>query len=232
MKKALLTTFLFFALVAIAVQAQDNKKEKDKQQFKTRIDLFTDVWQDVPDAFNGKSLNRGINIYSMYERPVKNTCISFLAGVGIGSHNVYLDNALTKNDEGSIIFSAIPDTLSNGTNVNTKRSKISVTYIDIPVEFKIQNEKNIRAALGFKLGYLINSLSKYKGDNYMEDSSSDVIVKKKGIDGINSLRYGPTIRFGYKWIDVSAYYSLSSLFEDNKGPEMYPISIGISINKF
>ncbi|MEA3505383.1 MAG: outer membrane beta-barrel protein [Bacteroidota bacterium] len=233
MKKALVTTFILFVLIALGVQAQNEKKtELDKNQFKTRIDLFTDIWQDTPEAFNSASINRGINIYSMYEFPIKNTSFSFQSGVGLGVHNLYFDNELKKNDEGIMIFSAIPDTLSNGTGVETKRSKISVAYLDIPIELKIRTENKLRAAIGFKLGYLINSLSKYKGDNYSDDSSSDITIKKKGIDGINNLRYGPTLRIGYKWIDISAYYSLTTLFEENKGPEMTPISIGISISKF
>ncbi|MFW5974790.1 MAG: hypothetical protein ACOCQ6_01140, partial [Bacteroidota bacterium] len=72
----------------------------------------------------------------------------------------------------------------------------------------------------------------YKGDNFESAQGEKIKIKEKDLDNTNSLRYGPTIRLGYKWIDLFAYYSLTPAFEENKGPEMYPVSIGISVVKF
>jgi|LZCG01.1.fsa_nt_gb uncharacterized membrane protein YciS (DUF1049 family) len=218
-------------LAVISVKAQD--QDTFTEHLKTRIDIFTDLWQNTPDALNEKTINRGINIYSMYAFPIKNSNFSIDLGAGFGSHNLYHDNnVLEKDEQGNTQFGVIPDTLANGAGINVNNAKMNFTYLDIPLEFKIETENAIRAAIGFKVGMLINSMSKYKGDNYIDGSGDEIKLKEKNLDNVNRFRYGPTVRVGYKWIDLSAYYSLSTLFEENKGPEMYPVSVGISLVKF
>jgi hypothetical protein len=51
-------------------------------------------------------------------------------------------------------------------------------------------------------------------------------VKFREIENLESFSYGPTMHIGYKWFHVTGYYSISKLFIKNKGPQMYPISIG------
>jgi uncharacterized membrane protein YciS (DUF1049 family) len=218
-------------LAVISVKAQD--QDTFTEHLKTRIDIFTDLWQNTPDALNEKTINRGINIYSMYAFPIKNSNFSIDLGAGFGSHNLYHDNnVLEKDEQGNTQFGVIPDTLANGAGINVNNAKMNFTYLDIPLEFKIETENAIRAAIGFKVGMLINSMSKYKGDNYIDGSGDEIKLKEKNLDNVNRFRYGATVRVGYKWIDLSAYYSLSTLFEENKGPEMYPVSVGISLVKF
>jgi uncharacterized membrane protein YciS (DUF1049 family) len=169
----------------------------------------------------------------MYAFPIKNSNFSIDLGAGFGSHNLYHDNnVLEKDEQGNTQFGVIPDTLANGAGINVNNAKMNFTYLDIPLEFKIETENAIRAAIGFKVGMLINSMSKYKGDNYIDGSGDEIKLKEKNLDNVNRFRYGATVRVGYKWIDLSAYYSLSTLFEENKGPEMYPVSVGISLVKF
>lgn len=74
--------------------------------------------------------------------------------------------------------------------------------------------------------------SKYKGDDYLSANNDLVIYKKKKINYLEKNRYGFTGRIGYKWLNLWGYYQLSTLFQKTKGPEMYPISIGITIIPF
>lgn len=230
MKKIALYAVLLLSVVAIAAQGQNNKTFRS--HLTTKVDVFTDLWQDTPDAVDLKTFNRGVNIATTYNFPIKNTALSFDIGAGLGIHNMYHENTFEKNDEGIVQFGQIPDTVSGGGDVDVENAKLSFTYLDVPMELKIETETNLRAAIGFKVGMLINSLSKYKGTNFMDDESGDVKIKEKDLPNTNRFRYGPTIRLGYKWINLYGYYSLSTLFEENKGPEMYPVSIGISIVKF
>ena len=46
---------------------------------------------------------------------------------------------------------------------------------------------------------------------------------------LNVLRYGVTARAGYEMIQVYGTCYLSQLFENGKGPELYPFEVGIAL---
>lgn len=230
MKRITLYATLFLSVIAMAAQGQNN--ETFQSRLTTKVDVFSDLWQNTPDDVDLKALNRGVNIATTYNFPLENTAMSFDIGLGLGIHNLYHENTLNKNDEGIMEFGQIPDELSNGDNVQVENAKLSFTYLDVPMELKIETESNFRVAIGFKAGMLINSLNKYKGTNFMEDENEMVKIKEKDLANTNRYRYGPTLRIGYKWINLYSHYSLSKVFEENQGPEIYPLSVGISIVKF
>jgi hypothetical protein len=76
----------------------------------------------------------------------------------------------------------------------------------------------------------MTAFTKYKGDDYLpNDNNKLVIYKKVRIPNVSKFRYGVSLRLGYKWLNFWGYYQLSSVFDKGKGPEMYPISIGVSL---
>lgn len=229
MKKTVFLVLVLASMVALSVKGQETEF---RSNLETKVDIFTDIWQNTPDVLEPATFNRGVNIYGMYNFPIKNTALNFQLGAGIGIHNLYHNNTLTKDENGVTVLGSIPDTLQNGAATQIDNAKFSFGYLDVPLELHIETESALRAAVGFKVGLLINSLSKYKGDDYTSANGGDIKVKRKNLDNTNNLRYGPTLRLGYKWIDVFAYYSLVPVFEENNGPEMYPISVGISVVKF
>lgn len=228
-KTTVIITVVIALMAAMAVQGQETEFRRNLE---TKVDIFTDIWQDTPEVLDESTINRGINIYGMYNFPIKNTALNFQAGAGIGIHNLYHNNTLEKDANGNTVMGTIPDTLANGSSTNVDNAKFSFGYLDVPLELHIETQSDLRAAVGFKIGLLINSLSKYSGDDYNAQDGESIKVKHKDLANTNQLRYGPTLRLGYKWIDLFAYYSLTPVFEENKGPEMYPISVGISVVKF
>ena len=53
--------------------------------------------------------------------------------------------------------------------------------------------------------------------------------KIKGDFNLRQFRYGITTRLGYKALNLFAIYYPNTLFEENKGPEIYPFTIGLSL---
>jgi hypothetical protein len=47
---------------------------------------------------------------------------------------------------------------------------------------------------------------------------------------LSPFQYGLTARLGYNGVGVYVNYSLSSLFKDGEGPELYPWSAGLSFS--
>jgi len=70
--------------------------------------------------------------------------------------------------------------------------------------------------LGIKGGYLVNSHTKFK------DSTGKVKVYDIKT---NPYRYGAHVRIGYSWFALTGYYSVSTLFVKDKGPDVIPFSI-------
>ena len=221
MKKLIIILFGFIAINSFAQVVNEDTKRK----FTFGVDLFTDIWQDTPKELEPRTLNQGVNVFGSYNFMFGKSNVSFSPGIGLGIHNMYSDSWL-RSDSDSSWFEVIPD------NVSFKRSKLTGTYFDIPLELRYKSKGEFRAALGFKFGFLLKAQTKFKGDDYIEGTTNTVIIKKGKIPFVDKNRYGFTGRIGYKWLNLWGYYQLSSLFVPEKGPEMYPISIGITLIPF
>jgi len=199
--------------------------EETKRQFTFGLDIFTDIWQDVPQGIEPQTINPGVNIFGSYNYMFGTSNVSFSPGIGLGVHNLYSDSWLRVNNEFAY-FEPIPDSIS------FRKSKLTATYVDIPIELRYKSKGEFRVAVGFKFGFLIKAQTKYKGNNYIENTVDQVIIKTAHFNFVESTRYGFTGRIGYKWLNVWGYYQLSTMFTSGKGPEMYPISIGITVIPF
>ncbi len=88
-------------------------------------------------------------------------------------------------------------------------------------------------AAGFKLGFLVGSKWKYKGDEFRgirNDTDGTIKFREAGIPHMERLRYGVTARGGYGPFNLHFYYGFSKLFKTGEGPDMQPMTFGISIN--
>ncbi len=205
-------------------------KTSKKDQLILSFNIYSDIWQNAPDYMKIRTINQGTDICIMYNTPFGKSNFSFSAGLSIGSHNLYSDAIPEIDTTNKTIFSPIAD------SIDYSKNKLTVAYLDIPVEFRFKiknkNDKSFKIALGFKAGRLINSYTKYRGDDYLFGTDKKLNVKFQDIKNINLYRYGITGKIGYEWINIMVYYSLTNLFEKDKGPEMYPISVGISFASF
>lgn len=218
---SLLALLLVFML---PVFSQDMISSRTGNKFNIGLDIFTDIWQEAPDNVDMNTINRGLSVFGMYNYQFGQSNFSFAIGLGVTSHNMYHDaNINTDPVNDSTFFTPIADSIS------FSKSKLNLTYIDVPFEFRLKTESKFRLALGFKAGYLISKHNKYKGEVGEFD---DVIVKTTNVNYLEQFRYGPTFRIGYKWFNLMAYYQLSDIFKPGQGPEMYPISVGISLMPF
>ncbi len=227
MKKVLLLAITVFFSVQMFSQTIN---ESTRKKFSTVFDLYTDIWMNVPDSIDVRTINQGVNFLGLYDYRFGKSNFSIAFGAGFGSHNFYSNGFVVKDSTGD---SQLRPMSSLYPGKSYDRNKISYTYLDIPIEFRLRTKKDIRAALGFKFGFLIDSHTKYKGDNYLDPQSTDYLfVKFKDVPNIEKFRYGITARLGWKFINLTGFYSLTGMFKKDQGPDMYPVSIGISLMPF
>jgi hypothetical protein len=216
---------IFLSVLMLQSFAQDSGK-RGISQFTVGLDVFTDIWQDTPESVKPKTLNPGVNIFGAYNFMLGNSDFSFSPGLGLGVHNLFSDSWLQATHD-SIFFVQIDD------SVDFRKSKLSTTYLDIPLEFRFKSKSEFRVAIGFKYGFLMKAQTKFKGDGEVFNTSgSKVIIKQGRFDHVEKARYGFTGRIGYKWLNLWGYYQLSSLFTEGRGENMFPVSVGITVIPF
>lgn len=200
---------------------------------------FIDVWQDVPDGMDLKTLQRGINISALQDMPLGRTNFSVAAGLGFTSHNLYSDHRYLY-DPANDGFDFHP--MAPGHDYD--KNKISLNYLDVPVQIRYRSRElpsTLRFYLGMKAGLLINAHTKYIGTGYYdmlhyEDSDNGVVaidrtgkLKEHKLENINSFSIGLTATIGYGMFNFFAFYPLTDVFEDNSVASMRPISLGVSL---
>ncbi len=231
--------FLIIILLALAASsfAQKPSAESIRKRMSLGFGVFNDFWMKVPDSISPRKINQGVDVFINYMFPMdKKGHLSFFIGGGIGAHNFYNQallgvgkyNAFGKelySDPNVSYFYNAPEKVS-GNTIDVKKSKLSITYFDIPFGFQYKATNKIHGTLGFKVGWSLNAHTKYKGSD-LEGSGLQVKEKSLKLRNVDNFHYGPYAVIGYKWFGVSAFYQLSSVFKKDLGPQIYPVSVGL-----
>ncbi|MFT7588081.1 MAG: hypothetical protein ACI959_000287 [Limisphaerales bacterium] len=205
------------------------------------MELNWNRWLNTPDSFNVQNKSRGFNFYFFYDIAIGGENVAIAPGIGISNSNIFHDSFLGQDtDSLSATFEqTLVDPFSE--SLDFKKNKISLTYLEIPIEVRFRTNANdkgqrFKIGLGFKGGLLINSHSKYVGDDTragaLPNNPDFVKYKEHKIPNLRTFRYGATARVGYGSVNLHAYYGVSTVFETDKGPEANSLEIGISFNPF
>ena len=215
-------------LLAVAASAQKPEKLTIKK-ISSGMDVFTDIWQGMPDSVKSRTINQGVNIYVMYNFPMSQSNFSLAIGAGMGSHNLFMKGIIKTDAQNKSAFYPVKDI--HNKPLSYDKSKLNLTYVDIPLELRFKNKDQYRFSAGFKVGFLISDHTKYKGNSF-DGSGKKIKVKSADIDNIENIRYGISALVGYKWVNLTFFYSLSKVFTAGRGPKVYPISLGISLRPY
>jgi hypothetical protein len=215
---------LIFLLAPSSGKAQV-VNEATKKRISIGVGLFTDIWMNMPDGIKTRTINQGVNVFATYNVPFGKSNFSFAIGLGLRVHNLY-GNFQVKGYNDSIQFAKIPD------SVDYQRSKVVLPYLELPIEFRFKTKYKFAMGIGFKIGYMLPAHTKWVGEDYLFNTTDKLRVSFRDIKYLEKFSYGPTLRVGYKWFHVNAYYSLSNIFSKNKGPEIAPVSIGFLLMPF
>jgi len=233
---------LFFSLLAISAFSQETPDnlldELDAVDSKDRVifELVQNNWLNAPDSVAYKWYSVGFNTYLMYDVALnKDRNFSLAPGIGLSVNSWYNDGRLSLDTATNITrYNEVDDQLVGSGPLLYDKNKLSAIYGDFYGEFRFRTDpdkfsRRYKAAVGFKLGYLLSSYEKYRGANE-ETNIGEVKYKSYKIPNMNNIRFGVTGRIGYSNFNLVGFYSLSTLFLPEKGPGIQPFSIGISFN--
>jgi hypothetical protein len=221
--------------------SKNKNKAFRKQSFNTHLSGFglasngylnSDGKEQLPvgyefmDPIQGKSLE--VSFYPVEESvALLGNWLGLAFGLGLQYNNYRFDlnNATDIQEGGQSWFPEISE------DASLTKSKLTTLYLNAPIlaELQIRNRYNrqpLFIAGGVVGGIKLQSHTKMV---YLDDEGSHK-RKLKDISGIPSLRYGFMAKAGYGSVSLYGTYYPVSLFDANKGPELYPYSVGLMIN--
>ena len=180
---------------------------------------------DYLDLNTGKSWEFDIN-FMQYSLPMGSS-IGWVTGMGFKWNNYHFDrnNNIQKNPVSGVIEPRYPPV-----GVSYAKTKLNTTYLTVPLllEFQFGPDQKGFVSVGVigDLKLCSNTKLKYyvDGARQKERSKSDF--------NLSPLRYHLTARLGYRFIKLFANYSMVSLFKNNTGPEVYPVTVGLTLINF
>ncbi len=223
---------------AISPDSLTVKKPKAKPQAKERTFLTYD-FNFLSSSGSGIKVSPirsgGVTAAVFFDKPLGRSPISLAIGVGFSSFNIHSRSVIASDSVGANYFMKLPDSM------NIKRNKLSLNYVEVPFELRFRSKPNaknqsFKFAVGFKVGYMLQSHWKFKGED-LSTAAKDVIKTKSfDINNISPFRFGPTVRVGYGMFNVYAFYSMQGIFNDvnvSKGqPNPQGLTFGIAVTPY
>lgn len=212
---------------------------------------FNTSWGTENDYLNlmyEKSVAVNLNLYEQNIALNKNKTIGLVTGIGLSWNNYRFSNSTHLTSDSSYIKGFYME------GVSVRKTKLTAMYISIPLIFEMQtnqDRRNSRFHLGIgvvakmrvsthtkvyfneadKVYYLrdpsTNELlpTAYRTPN----SNSRNIIKNFDSFYLQPFKFDATVRFGYGIVNLFATYSLNTMFQKGRGPELYPVTAGITL---
>jgi hypothetical protein len=180
------------------------------------------------DLNGGKSVSVGMNLmqYSIGLQKHK-TNFGVVTGLGWIINNYRLDspNILIRGEDGSTTYRVSDRTV--------EKNKLVTSHLTVPVLLELQlpsgnNERGFFISAGMYGSFRVGSHTKV----VFSDPGGREKEKWREDLNINAFKYGTMVRMGFKWIKLYAKCDLSPLFEKDRGPEVYPWTVGVTLVQF
>jgi len=172
-----------------------------------------------------KSINVQINLFEQNFNLISNK-FGLITGLGIEWNNYRFNNSV-KLDPDKDKIAQVEKPARDYT-----KSKLNVRYLNVPLilEFQTNPKSDINSfhiGAGIIGGLRIGSHSK----NVYEDNKRQIEKVREDFH-LNPLKADATVRIGWGKLNLYGNYSLLALFREDKGPELYPFSLGLTLLSF
>lgn len=148
--------------------------------------------------------------------------VGIVTGLGLNLNNYNFTNPITLNSKDSAYTF-----FSYDSTANYKKNKLFAGYLTLPllVEFQLHKKNRPAKTSFFFSGGVIGSV-KVASKQKQILSDNHIFVNKNDFN-LAPLKLDATARIGNDTFTLFANYSITSLFENNKGPVLYPFTVGL-----
>ena len=180
------------------------------------------------DLNYSKSIFISLNLWEKSIALYKNNLI-LLTGIGSEWNSYNFKQNITLNTNADYISAS--NTLIN-IKTNYQKNKLKIWYVKVPLLLELNTnnkkyKKSFHVSGGFEFAYKLGSKTK----QMYEADKVEYKIKTKDDFHLADFKYSTVMRIGYgNYFTVFANYALSSLFEKNKGPDIYPFTTGLTFS--
>jgi len=219
--------------------------------------LNTDGNQSFPKEYEyldlrmTKSVAVNVNFFEQNIALSKNQKWGMVTGLGLEWHNYRFSKDTRLNGDSSNLIGYIDK------GISIRKSKLTTLYLNVPVLFEFQtNSRHKKDSFHFGAGMVVGArLSSHTKKYYDERNKQFEITrynpatdmyetaytatspdysKAKDFDDfyLQPFKFDATVRIGWGFVNLFATYSVNQMFKQDKGPEVYPWTIGITFVNF
>lgn len=206
MRIKILLLFLFSAASALTQNVETDFDAPDslfrEDQFYFNITYNT--LQKVPDGLQQTKFSPGFSVGFLRDMPI-NASRTFAVAAGLGySLSVYNQNLGIFESNNTTTYEIL-----NAEGVSVSKDKLSLHYVDLPVEFRWRNatpdnHRFWRVHLGVKLSYLV-------ANQYKLVSTAGNLTNTN-LNDLSKFNYGLYLSTGWNTWNIYAYYGFNPIF--------------------
>lgn len=220
----------------IVIKKSDSLKNGKKQ----RLDHFSGIDLGVNGFFSedgefdlendaefmnlnyAKSWSIAFNFFEVYI-PIAKEKFGVSTGLGIEFNNYFFDKEITLASTGDTTIGIVDPTK------NIDKNRLKATVLNWPVFLETNIGKDAKHSFHLAVGGMVSYRLGSKTKQEFEQNGEDFKVKNRTDFNMNPFRVNAVARIGYGSFTLFASYGLTPLFDDNKAPEIYPFTVGVSI---
>ncbi|NVN95277.1 MAG: DUF2807 domain-containing protein [Bacteroidetes bacterium] len=170
-----------------------------------------------------KSIGVNLNVFELNANIINNR-FGVVSGIGLQWNNYRFDDNVVLVPDSSTIYGY------HNTAINSYiKSKLVESWVRVPLFLEYQTakkrSKQFYIAVGGVFAYKIGSHSKQVnfegGDRNKPKVYNDFYL--------NPIKLDAEVRVGWGPVKLFASYSLTQMFKENKGPELYPYTVGVTL---
>lgn len=178
-----------------------------------------DEWLELNTA---KSLSIRWNIAEKKIRFYKDY-IGLTTGIGVAWNSYTPRKNYEILSNGDSTYARIDSTFSYTKN------KLRASYVQVPLLLEFNTSNNPDRSFHVSAGVVGSVRIGGRYHRKFEDEGKNQKIKLRGDYNLNTFTADAMVRIGFSNFCVWGSYSLQPLFRSGKGPEVYPVSFGISV---
>ena len=194
------------------------------------FDFTQTNWLNAPAGVKSEFISGGWNFNFLYEINVIPTRLGIAPGISYAVTGVKSNAIFSYEYNGDdVTYTNLVVTEDSAIS----KSKLSTSFIEIPLEIHIHSNasgarnKSFLIAPGFRAGVMVGDFWKL---TILNPPFSK--IKIYDIENVSPFRYGVSLRLMFYKFGLFGYYQLNHLFEKDKGPQITPVSFGITVSPF
>jgi hypothetical protein len=206
MRIKILLLFLFSTAIALAQNVETDFDAPDSlfREDQFYLNITYNTLQKVPDGLQQTKFSPGFSVGFLRDMPI-NASRTFAVAAGLGySLSVYNQNLGIFESNNATTYEIL-----NAEGVSVSKDKLSLHYVDLPVEFRWRNatpdnHRFWRVHFGVKLSYLV-------ANQYKLVSTAGNLTNNN-LNDLSKFHYGLYLSTGWNTWNIYAYYGFNPIF--------------------